>query len=108
MGDIDFFKKINDRFSHQVGDEVIKAVARIWQSSVRAGDVVARYGGEEFVAVFPDTSLEEAKQLAEHIRKCVESYDWKRIHPDLKATMSIGICADINYPNFREDALRSR
>lgn len=102
IGDIDFFKKINDRFSHQIGDEVIKAVAHIWQSSVRETDMVARYGGEEFVAVFPDTTLEEAKQLAEKIRTQVEHYDWKTIHPELKATVSIGVCADINHPNFEK------
>ncbi len=102
ISDIDFFKKINDRFSHQVGDEVLKAVAKIFQSSVRAKDIVARYGGEEFVCVFPETTLDEARALAEQVRHNVEHYNWREIHPELKVTLSIGLCADINYPNHEK------
>lgn len=102
IGDVDFFKKINDRFSHQTGDEVLKAVAKILRASVRANDLVARYGGEEFVAVFPDANLDEARRLAEQARASIEAHDWKEIHPELKVTMSIGVCADINYPNFEK------
>ncbi len=102
IGDVDFFKKINDRFSHQIGDEVLKAVAKILQTSVRSSDLVARYGGEEFVVVFPDANLDQAKHLAEQVRANIEAHDWKEIHNELKVTMSIGVCADINYPNFEK------
>ncbi|PIO47898.1 MAG: hypothetical protein CMR00_07855 [[Chlorobium] sp. 445] len=93
---------MNDRFSHQIGDEVLKAVAKILQTSVRSSDLVARYGGEEFVAVFPDANLDQAKHLAEQVRANIEAHDWKEIHTELKVTMSIGVCADINYPNFEK------
>jgi diguanylate cyclase (GGDEF)-like protein len=102
ISDIDFFKKINDRFSHQIGDEVLKAVAKIFQSSIRAKDIVARYGGEEFVCIFPETALDEAKQLAEQVRHNIEHHNWSEIHPELKVTLSIGLCADINYPNHEK------
>jgi diguanylate cyclase (GGDEF)-like protein len=81
---------------------VLKAVAKIFQSSVRAKDIVARYGGEEFVCVFPETTLDEARALAEQVRHNVEHYNWREIHPELKVTLSIGLCADINYPNHEK------
>jgi diguanylate cyclase (GGDEF)-like protein len=58
--DVDGFKKINDTLGHGVGDEVLKRVAAILQSSVREVDSVARYGGDEFVVVMPQTGSEEA------------------------------------------------
>src|SRR3954467_7188318 len=58
MIDIDFFKKVNDTHGHAVGDEVLKAVARLFGESVRSTDLVARYGGEEFAVMMPETTLD--------------------------------------------------
>ena len=58
--DIDFFKKFNDKFGHQVGDDVLRKIAGILKKSVRASDIVARYGGEEMAIILPNTNLEEA------------------------------------------------
>ena len=68
MIDIDHFKKFNDNFGHQVGDQVLRLVAKVLQESVRECDLAARYGGEELMAVFPDASLEQCAVVAERIR----------------------------------------
>ncbi|MBN1636988.1 MAG: GGDEF domain-containing protein [Deltaproteobacteria bacterium] len=72
MIDIDWFKKVNDTFGHQVGDLVLRAVVQQLQHGVRKSDYVFRYGGEEFVILMPHTNLIQAKKLAERIRQAVE------------------------------------
>ncbi len=73
MLDIDYFKPYNDHYGHQAGDECLRAVARVLQTSARrAGDLVARYGGEEFVVVAADADLGTARELAETMRRAVE------------------------------------
>lgn len=94
MADIDFFKGVNDRFSHQVGDEVLKAVAGILQGSCRVTDFVARYGGEEFTLFLPETTVTNGVVLCEKIRRAIEAYDWDRIQPDLTVTISMGLAED--------------
>ncbi|MFO1274069.1 MAG: diguanylate cyclase [Rubrivivax sp.] len=89
--DIDDFKKINDRFSHQTGDEVLKAVARLLARHCRKTDVVARYGGEEFALLLTGTPGESAFAVCEKIRSLVARHPWQRIHPELKVTLSMGI-----------------
>ncbi len=69
--DIDFFKLVNDRFGHHVGDQAICAVAKLLAQSVREGDLCARWGGEEFLLIFPATALPEAFSLVEEVRQCV-------------------------------------
>ena len=95
ISDIDNFKHINDRFSHATGDEVIKAVARIFADNVWGADIVARYGGEEYVAVFKNTDLQQARQVAEKLRRKVAACDWSSFHPDLAVTVSIGLCDEV-------------
>lgn len=74
MIDVDNFKKYNDHFGHQMGDECLIKVANTLNEHVkRPADVIARYGGEEFVALLPETKLEGAVMLAEELRKAVES-----------------------------------
>lgn len=69
MVDIDHFKSINDRFGHQVGDEVLRLVSSVLQRNLKGRDFVARYGGEEFSIIMPQTNVEAACQVAEQIRK---------------------------------------
>ncbi len=71
--DIDHFKKFNDTFGHLIGDEVLKAVARILKDGVKGRDTPARYGGEEFVVVLPSTSLDNALTVANQIRQKLSS-----------------------------------
>jgi len=68
MIDIDHFKKFNDSYGHQVGDQVLRLVARVLQEGVRDCDLAARYGGEELMAVLPDAALSACVDVAERIR----------------------------------------
>ncbi|NTW50876.1 MAG: diguanylate cyclase, partial [Chlorobiales bacterium] len=95
MADIDHFKKVNDEFSHQIGDEVLRQVARLFQENCRSQDWVARYGGEEFVFLFTETPKVNAVIAAEKVRKAIEKYDWTQVHPGLKVTISIGLSDDV-------------
>ena len=102
MSDIDFFKQINDRFSHSVGDDVLRAVAGVFRSNIREIDVVARYGGEEFVIAFPETPIEEAVGLTERLRVSIKEHAWTDIHPDLSVTISMGLSADVGLGSFEQ------
>jgi diguanylate cyclase (GGDEF)-like protein len=97
LADIDHFKKINDRFSHGIGDEVLRRVADILVDRCRKTDLVARYGGEEFLLCFPDTDPDFAEQICSQIRMAVENADWsdinERIGQEISITMSFGIAA---------------
>lgn len=95
IGDIDFFKRINDRFSHATGDEVLRQVSAILRNHMRLSDLVARYGGEEFVIALPETSLPQAAALCDKLRDMIERFPWQQVHPDLRVTMSMGLCADL-------------
>lgn len=96
LADIDHFKKFNDQWGHQTGDQVLRLVAQVMKSSVGSRDELARYGGEEFAVIMPGASLESAAKLAETIRSSVESRHLRkrRTNEDLGViTMSIGVCA---------------
>jgi len=73
MADIDFFKKINDEYGHQIGDEVLKIFAQILVTSVRGGDTVTRFGGEEFAVILPATVNKDAAMLSERVRQKFET-----------------------------------
>ncbi|RMF15181.1 MAG: GGDEF domain-containing protein [Candidatus Dadabacteria bacterium] len=70
--DVDHFKRVNDTWGHDVGDDVLRNVARVLRESVRETDLPARYGGEEFFVVLPETDIDGARRLAERIRKRLE------------------------------------
>ncbi|HEX7154748.1 MAG TPA: diguanylate cyclase [Thermoanaerobaculia bacterium] len=93
MIDIDFFKKVNDTYGHAAGDDVLKAVARLYSESVRSTDLVARYGGEEFAVMMPETNLDDAIAFAEKIRKLVEGATMQTQAGPLTATVSIGVAS---------------
>ncbi len=73
MLDIDFFKKFNDTYGHQVGDQVLRLLAKTMNSAVSDGDVAARYGGEEFAVILPDSDLSHAAGVGETIRRRISS-----------------------------------
>lgn len=91
--DMDHFKQVNDTYGHNVGDEVLKHLAEIIIRSTRSADLAARYGGEEFVILMPETNTEPAMDVAERIRKTVESTDMRVSHQvgSIKKTISIGV-----------------
>jgi diguanylate cyclase (GGDEF)-like protein len=91
--DIDHFKKFNDSYGHQTGDEVIKIVSQVIKRAIRLGvDIPGRYGGEEMVCMLPETNLEGAMVVAERIRTNIENSPLSGPNGDpLKVTISIGV-----------------
>ncbi len=73
LGDIDFFKKFNDTYGHQTGDQVLRLVAHAIKSNVKGRDVAARYGGEEFAVILPHTNLRDAVKLGNYIRETIQA-----------------------------------
>jgi diguanylate cyclase (GGDEF)-like protein/PAS domain S-box-containing protein len=91
MVDIDHFKRVNDVYGHEAGDEVLKAVAEALRSTARVADIVARFGGEEFVLVLPDTSAEMAVRIAERLRLAIEGLSTEVDGKAIRVTASFGI-----------------
>jgi diguanylate cyclase (GGDEF)-like protein len=91
--DIDHFKKINDSYGHQVGDEALVVVANILTELTRTVDTVARIGGEEFAILLPDTNLLGTAVLAERIRKAIEHEQFIVTDKIVQITVSIGIAS---------------
>jgi diguanylate cyclase len=100
MVDIDHFKSLNDRYGHQVGDEMLRIVARAILVSVRGSDVVGRPGGDEFLVIFPDAGLSEASELGERIRSSVAQSDLRAV---MGETVLGGITASIGVALLRDD-----
>ena len=73
MIDIDFFKKINDKYGHIKADELLKKLANVINSNVRKSDIVARFGGEEFTILLPETDLEKAKTFSLKLRRLIHA-----------------------------------
>ncbi|MGE5422554.1 MAG: diguanylate cyclase [Ignavibacteriales bacterium] len=93
MFDVDYFKNINDRFGHMVGDEILIDLAQIFRISVRTVDFIARYGGEEFVILLPQTDPEGAMQVAEKIRTTLAGRIFVIEDVVIKVTVSVGIAS---------------
>jgi len=89
--DIDHFKQINDTYLHSTGDKVLEHLAEVLKGAVRKADQVARWGGEEFVLFLPHTTLTEASELCERVRKQVEKARFSDVDPNLRLTVSIGV-----------------
>jgi diguanylate cyclase (GGDEF)-like protein len=92
MLDIDFFKKINDSYGHDVGDEVLIEVASRLRGTLRRYDKVGRYGGDEFLAILPGCDLRNAKRIAERLRRAVCNDRIQTEAGQLFVTVSVG-CA---------------
>ena len=102
--DLDHFKSVNDRFGHDAGDRVLRAVADLLTKSVRAGDVVVRSGGEEFVVVMPGTSREQALGCCERLRRALRERLWPELDAEFSLTLSAGVvCA--GEPSESDDLL---
>lgn len=94
LADLDNFKKINDTYGHLAGDDVLSTVARVLNKQIRAADLLARFGGEEFAMILPDTSIDEAKLIAERIRFAVAAKQIKfdgDTHQQTHVTISLGL-----------------
>jgi diguanylate cyclase len=103
--DVDHFKKFNDTYGHQAGDEVLRGVARVLYASVRDSDIVCRYGGEEFAVILPGQVGNDAQKSAERIRSAVERAVFAIDGQDLNVTISGGV-APITPRDTHESLLR--
>ncbi|MDA7569415.1 GGDEF domain-containing protein [Emcibacteraceae bacterium] len=94
--DIDFFKKFNDNFGHQIGDQVLKVVAHVIKKELGLQGSAARYGGEEFAILLPKAKLGDAIELADHIRKVISERIIKNKNTGAnfgRITMSFGVAS---------------
>jgi len=89
--DVDHFKRINDTYGHQTGDDVLVRVASQIKAQVRVCDIVARYGGEEFVVVLPSTPLHAAQEIAERLRQSIHSNTHQFQDEQFQVSISIGM-----------------
>lgn len=106
--DLDHFKLVNDQWGHPAGDAVLKEVATVLRTHVRASDVVARMGGEEFMVLLPHTHLDAALALAEKLRQCVAATHVHVGGHTLRVTASVGLAAasgnEVNFTSLYQRA----
>ena len=107
MLDIDFFKPLNDRYGHHVGDQILRDVASLLTKDMREIDTVARYGGEEFVIILPETSALAASVVAQRIRHNIEQAKFFAGTPDVieRLTISIGFAVYPQDAQFKRDLI---
>lgn len=91
IADADFFKRVNDEISHEVGDHVLRTMAAIIESAVVAPESVGRLGGEEFIVLMPHVQADAALRRCEQIRRSVADHDWAPIVGGIPITLSIGV-----------------
>jgi len=91
MLDIDFFKKINDTYGHNIGDFVLKELAQILKKNLRGYDAIVRFGGEEFVVILPGTDPEGARAVGHKIREKVEEHTFEKDRKVVDVTVSVGV-----------------
>lgn len=109
ISDIDHFKQFNDNFGHQTGDQVLRLVALSVKQNIKSTDVACRYGGEEFAIILPRTSLEDAKTIAENIRKNVVAKELvKRSTGENLGRITISIGVSTFQPGDSSESLISR
>jgi len=101
MIDIDHFKRLNDEFGHLLGDEVLRQVSDVFGQQLRKVDVVCRYGGEEFCILVPQTSGGNAMEVAEKLRRMVESYRFPGV--PVKVTISAGVAEFPTHGRTRDE-----
>lgn len=102
IGDIDFFKKVNDTYGHDAGDAVLQAVATILQNNMKKNGFAARWGGEEFLLAFDKTDLETAQSQLEAILDEIRAMSVEYEGSEIKVTMSIGVACD---PELSKDQI---
>jgi two-component system cell cycle response regulator len=105
--DLDHFKKVNDTYGHNAGDQVLRGIADLVKGLIRKNDIFARFGGEEFVVVLPQTTLAQAAVLAELFRKKSEEYRHKLGSIEHQQTLSSGVAQQDASMHSPKDLLES-
>ncbi len=104
LADIDHFKQVNDTYGHNVGDQVLVAIANTFNENVRQDEMIGRWGGEEFIMILPDTNAEQAFDITERIRKSVEQLTFSS--SDKTATFRTTISFGVNHSKFHRTTLK--
>lgn len=99
--DIDYFKHINDTYGHDVGDNVLKQIARLLQENIRNDDLFARWGGEEFIICSNETNANDTYKFGEKLRRVIEDTKFIKDSP-LKITISLGIAVKHVNESFKD------
>jgi len=100
--DVDYFKHINDRYGHDVGDKVLKFIVRTLSAQLKTQDILARLGGEEFVVILPKSDLENASLFAEKLRLSLCETPFVTNGERLRITASFGVATLDNAPSFEQ------
>ena len=104
--DIDNFKRVNDNYGHQMGDQILIRIANVIKNEVREVDSFGRYGGEEFIIVLPNTNAQDALQAAEKIRHRIVETDFDDLSQGLSITISQGVSdSSIDNPQSEDELL---
>ncbi|MHB1842997.1 MAG: sensor domain-containing diguanylate cyclase [Sulfobacillus sp.] len=103
MLDSDTLKSINDRYGHDTGDRMIRAIAEVLKSHTRIGDAAVRYAGDEFMLILPDTDAEQAAMVGERVRRAIWDVD---LGIDIPISASIGVCASNGNGETAQDLIK--
>jgi diguanylate cyclase (GGDEF)-like protein len=106
MLDIDFFKKVNDSYGHDIGDNVLIVLAKACKEQIRKTDLLARFGGEEFCFMFPETDLNSAVLVAEKIRHTISELKFHSEKKIFSVTVSIGVSELLDSNDKMESILK--
>ena len=91
IGDVDFFKKVNDNYGHDAGDYVLVTLSELFRNSLKGRGMVARWGGEEFLFTFEGMNVQQAYAALELLRFQIEKYNFQHKEQNIKVTMTFGI-----------------
>jgi diguanylate cyclase (GGDEF)-like protein len=105
MADIDQFKRLNDEFGHLLGDEVLRQASSLFHRELRKTDVVCRYGGEEFAILLPQTSTDQARPIAEKLRRLVEGWNFPGVPRTI--TISAGVAGFPSHGTTRDEIIQA-
>lgn len=92
LADLDNFKRVNELYGYNAGDDVLVEVARVLMSCIRNEDVCARWGGEQFLFLLPETNIDGALSVAQKIKKSISMSEFKVRRPGIFITISLGLC----------------
>ena len=104
--DIDRFKEVNDTFGHQAGDHLLREISALLRRTVRAYDVLVRWGGEEFLIILPSVDLDQARRLADRVRRAVESLETQGVGPITVSAGAAMLDADYDFEAMMTQADR--